>query len=389
MRRPTLLVLLLASATLAACNLDEVVVPQGANTPVMHVVINPYEQEHITVLLERTLGGRIDARDTTFDPQNPIVSGGGEPITGATITMLNVTQPDTAVSIDLSTGRSDGKYRGVYAIPTLCRDGCISVLRKNTYTIRAELPTGEVVTGQTTIPEVISRPDTGLRRVFDAVNDRYVFNWPRAEDPRRYALQVQTPYGPFQTFAREESLAVSGRARNFQADRFPRVFVPGFIQALQAFAVDQNYFDYFRSDNDRFTGLGIINHLSGGTGVFGAVIPVRRQDLDVVAPFDEPVDGVWELEDSPDPSFPVRLTTWADGAFASGKLQDPYAEDAYIRRSVLGTRMGSRMRLDVLRYQDPRDAVRTMDAEVRGDTLFTTSAEHGAQRWRRRPDLQR
>lgn len=391
-RRWPRLATLLVAGGLAACELDEVAVPVGTPRPVVHLVLNPQIGIRIPfrVLLERTLTGRVNTSERSFDPENPIVTGGGDPITGARVEIRDLTTGlDSAVAIDLTENRTDDKYRGVYEFensscgPFHCPDHGITLVRGRTYAIRVTTPNNEVVTGVTTIPSAVARPDTGLRRVFNAETDTYVFSWPAAEGLRRYALQLETPYGPFQVFTAAESLAVSGALRNFQQDRFPRVFVPGFLQGLHAFAVDPNYYDYYRSSNNHFTGEGLVSRLEGGSGLFGAMIPIRFQAIDVVAPFDEPVDGEWTLEGADDPRFPPRLTTWADGAYASGKLIDVYDPEFGTRRGVLGTRSGNRLRLAVLRYQTPRDTAWTLDAEVRGDTLFTMSPVKGPQRWRR------
>jgi hypothetical protein len=387
MRIPALLALG-AMTALAACEFDREPTGTGSARPVVHAVLNPFTATEFPVLLERTLGGRIAVREGNFDTDDPVVSGGGEPISDARVVISSEDGTDTGVGIEAREMRTDGKGRGVYVFQNVgcglfsCPSNGILVRRGFSYRLSIETPHGEIITGALTVPMSFPRPDTGLRRTFDATTDTYVFRWPAAESLNRYAVQIQTPFGPFQTFSSVESLAVNGSLRNFQHERFPRVFVPGFRQPLQAFAVDRNYFDYFRSENNGFTGQGLVSSVTGATGVFGAIHPIRQQDMDVVAPFDEATDGRWTLIGDAT-GFPPRLTTYTDGAFASGRVEDVFDPDQITLRGIIGSRTGTTMRFAVLRTMSLRDTAWTMTAEVRGDTLVTTSSRHGEQRWRR------
>ena len=387
MRIPALLALGAITA-FAACEFDRQPTGTGSARPVVHAVLNPFVAQPFPVLLERTLGGRIAVREGNFDTDDPVVSGGGEPISDARVVISAEDGSDQGIGIEAKDLRTDGKGRGVYIFenvgcsPFSCPTNGINVRRGYGYRLSIQTPQGEIITGTLTVPLAFPRPDTGFRRIFDATKDTYVFRWPAAESLNRYAVQIQTPFGPFQTFSSVESLAVNGTLRNFQRDRFPRVFVPGFRQALQAFAVDRNYFDYFRSENNAFTGQGLVSSVTGATGVFGAIHPIRHQDMDVIATFDEPSDGRWTLIGD-DTGFPPRLTTYADGAFASGRLEDVFDPEQLTLRGIIGSRTGNTMQFAVLRSMSLRDTAWTMTAEVRGDTLVTTSEAHGEQRWRR------
>lgn len=377
-----------AVASLAACEFDRQPVGAGSARPVVHAVLNPFAAREFSVLLERTLGGRVAVREGNFDEDDPVVSGGGEPITGARVVITMADGSDEGVAMEAVKSRTDGKGRGVYVFqnvgcgPFFCPSNGILVRRGFGYRLSIQTPQGELLNGEMTVPLAFPRPDTALRRTFDATKDTYVFSWRAAESLRRYAVQIQSPFGPFQTFSSVESLAVNGTLRNFQQERFPRVFVPGFRQALQALAVDRNYFDYYRSENNAFTGQGLVSSVTGGTGVFGAIHPIRYQDIDVVAPFDDATDGRWTLIGDAS-GFPPRLTTYADGTFASGRLEDVFDPELVTLRGIIGVRTGSTMRFAVLRGMSLRDTAWTMVAEVRGDTLVTTSAARGEQRWRR------
>ena len=391
-RGATMLALGAATLAIAACDLEyeKVTVPVGRGRPAVHAVLNPFTGLNFTLLLERTLTGRVAVQEGRVDPDDPIVTGGGEPITGARVTIRMADGSDQGTAIEVVEERTDGKGRGVYHFlnagcgPFFCPSNGIVLRRGATYELDILAPGGEQLHATTTIPTAFARSDTLLRRTFDAERDTYVFSWPAAESLDRYAVQIQTPFGPFQTFSNVESLAVNGSLRNFQQDRFPRVFVPGFRQALHAFAVEKHYFDYYRSANDPFTGQGLVSNVEGGTGVFGAIHPIRVQELDVVAPFDEPVDGRWNLLGTGS-TFPPRLTTYADGPFLSGRLEDVFDPDLRTLRGLLGTRSGNTLRFAVLQAMSLRDTAWTMTAELRGDTLVTTRAGVGEQKWLRAP----
>ena len=47
---------------------------------------------------------------------------------------------------------------------------------------------------------------------------------------------------------------------------------PGFRQDVLVAAVDSNFYDYYRTNNDPFTGAGIISRLTGGLGLFGSLV---------------------------------------------------------------------------------------------------------------------
>jgi hypothetical protein len=392
--RPMRRLLVPATAVLlvTACDLEfeKATVAEGTGRPVVHAVLNPFVGSEFTVIVERTLTGRVAVREGVFDPADPVASGGGDPITGARVEINNLQTGDGSVGIEDAEVRDDGKGRGVYRFlnascgPFACPVNGIVMSRGMPYELRVTTPNGEVITDTTRIPTGFARPDTGSRRTFNADGETYSFSWRRSDDSvPRYAVQLQTPYGPFQVFSSVESLAVNGTLRNFQQDRLPRAFVPGFRQNIQAIAVDRNYFDYYRSQNDPFTGLGLASSVNGGFGVFGAIHPIRFQELDVTATIDEPVEGRWTLVGDVS-GFPPRLTTYVDGDFASGRLEDVFDPAFRSVRAIIGSRDGATLRLHVLNSAALAiDTAWTLVGEVRGDTLFTTSTVKGDQKWRR------
>lgn len=379
-----------ALATLAGCEFGEQTVAPGTPRPVVHAVLNPFGQFEYAVLLERTLTGRIDTPEGAFDPNDPIVTGGGEPITGATVVIRRV-GGDSAIGTELVSTRSDGKGRGVYVFVNRGQPqfgeripNALVIRRGERYTLRVTTPASELVTGATTVPFASLAPDTIPTRAFDVTRDTFAFTWPAAEGATsRYALEIQSPYGPFTLFTDETTIDVTGDLRHVFAENLPRVFVPGFIQTLQVHAVDTNYFDWYRSRNNPFTGSGLINHLQGGTGLFGALVPIRSTQFDVTAPIDDPTDGRWEALDVSG-AYPTQLTLYATGALVSGRIED--VDEQPRQRGILGTRAASgELTLRVLAQWSAADTAYTLTARVRNDTLVTSGGATGDRRWRRLP----
>src|SRR5215213_4477600 len=70
---------------LAACEFDATSAPRGRERPVVHAVLNPGASE-VVILVERSLTGSATVNeDVLFDPRDPIVTGNGIPLTGATV----------------------------------------------------------------------------------------------------------------------------------------------------------------------------------------------------------------------------------------------------------------------------------------------------------------
>ena len=75
----------------AACTFDEKAIAVQPPQVVVHAVLDPGTQEQ-EVLVERSLSGAVNVRDDMrFDPEDPINSGGGIPVSGAEVT---ITGPD-------------------------------------------------------------------------------------------------------------------------------------------------------------------------------------------------------------------------------------------------------------------------------------------------------
>ena len=235
------------------------------------------------------------------------------------------------------------------------------------------LPGGDVVESETTVPLPTLAPDSLPTRLFDRERDTVRLTWPAAERAHRYVLQVQTPYGPFQLFSDTNAITLTGGLRNLDVDRLPLVFTPGFRQAVQIAAVDTNFYDYYRSVSDPFTGSGLISRMRGGLGLFGAYAPIRRSTFEVRAPQDEPIEG----------TFVAGTDRFEIYAVGPGLVSGRHDRQATFRHGVVGTRDGNRMRLTVLRTTRVSDTLFVADADVVGDTLFLWRTREVAQRYLR------
>jgi hypothetical protein len=167
-------------------------------------------------------------------------------------------------------------------------------------------PEGATVTGTTVLPDIRGAEPTPQFESFNRDRDSAFVSWSEAPGAVRYALRIDSPYGAFTQFVDSLEYLVSGRLRNSGLAGLPNVFVPGFTQLLTVAAVDTNYFDYFRTKSDPFTGAGQINHLQGGIGVFGAVALLTTRTLTVRADEDDPLEGTLDLR-TPDSGTPPRL----------------------------------------------------------------------------------
>lgn len=374
------LILAAALPLLAGCELefDERTVGAGRPRAVVHAVLNPRSTGDNTfvVLLERTLTGEVQTRSVR-DPEDPVASGGGSPISGARVEITDLANGRTAVGVEDVTARDDEKGAGVYRfINASCQLGCppnlIPITRGARYRLRITLEgSTDVVEAETTVPAPQLAPDTAPATRFDRERDTIRLAWPAAERAHRYVVQVQTPYGPFQLFSDTNAITLTGGLRNFLVDRVPLVFTPGFLQPVQIAAVDTNFYDYFRSSSDPFTGAQLINRVRGGLGLFGGYAPIRNSALEVVAPQDENVEG----------NFVGGTDRFEIYVMGPGLVSGRYNRTSSFRYPVLGVRDGDRMRLAVLRNPRVSDTLFVVDAEVVADTLIIRRSGEVFQRF--------
>jgi len=383
--RARAIVAALGALLLAACEFGEHSVPPGEDRPVVHAVLNPTAIAQ-SVLVERTLTGRVTVfTDSANSAIDPIVTGGGVPISDARVTVIG---PDgtsaTAIEARILRGNAGppegtGVYRFLNSAPGAGRGESrppgfgtgneLQILPGRRYMLRVELPDGRVTTGETTVPGTGDIPaDDFAALTFNRDVDTLRLRWNAVPGARTYALRVETPYGAFFMFSDSTSVALTGELRNLFADRLPRAFQAGFTQTVYVAAVDTNYFDYYRSTNSPFTGSGIINRLTGGIGLFGGYLPVMARALFVRSGEHDPLDGRYA---SASPAGQETLRLWVDTR-GNGvtEVSAAYRLPGRDQYGCLGTVVGDHIRMRALDPQDYRRVIRTIDGTVRGDTIF-------------------
>jgi len=359
----------LISLLATACTIGEVNVPKTQAFLVVHGVLNTSAADQI-VLVERSLTGAVDIKNTNFNPNEPIASDGGVPVTGATAELIGPTGLIvTAVEDRLVTQNATGS--GVYRF----RVGGASLLRGRTYRLHVRTREGEDLTATTTIPAATTPSQMPIRS-FNRTQDTLMLTWPAAQQTRSYAARIETPFGPFFLFTDSLFLRLTGDLRNLFADDLPRVLIPGFEQGVLIAAVDSNFYDYYRTQNDPFTGSGIISRVQGGVGFFGSLVPVVRQVLDVTAVRQQPIESRFVyLTSPPGAARPAAndLNLYIESpslrsdvpSAISGKYTTPLLRTD----GVLGSQAGSRVTLALLANQSAFDTITVFSGELRGDTL--------------------
>ena len=365
----------IALCIVSACTFDEHAVAVQPPQVVVHAVLDPGTQEQ-QVLVERSLSGTVDIVESQrFDAEDPINTGGGIPIGGAEVTISGpdgtLTGQQTSV-VNRPPSYATGRYvvlfglGGTFPTPPLRRGA--------RYRLRVRTPDGGEVTGTTVVPD-ISPANTGTRvDVFNRDRDSVRIVWRSVAGARSYLLRVESPFGAFLQFIDSTNVTLKGDLRNYFASSLQRVFIPGFRQRVTVAAVDSNFFDYYRTRNDPFTGSGLINNLSGGIGLFGAAVNIGARTVDVVQEPREPAfEGLWDVVVSPrpivevfrlyveTPGEPTALSGWYARDRATGTLE-----------GLVGTRTNGRVVLEFLANQAAIDTVGVFSGEQRGDSLVGT-----------------
>jgi len=385
----------LCTAVLAGCEFDHTVVPQGPEQIVVHAVLNPGRPTQ-RILVERTLTGRVEIpSDQQFDVRDPIATGGGVPITDARVVVYS--DADSAVLAERTPGIEGGTgvYEFLNSPDTLADDSTFVDTRPRLvvqpgaqYRLRVTAPDGRVVTAVTTVPEAQPVPAISGPERFDRDADSLFVFWEEVPLANRYLLRIDSPRGPFALFVDSLEYLVSGSLRNVFVDQLPRVFVPGFTQTVQVAAVDESFYDYFRSFNNPFTGTGIINHLEGGIGLFGSYVLLRYRTLDVTAPPRYPFEGTYVFESGADGRAPTSLRIYVESASAttyalSGNYTPTAPQPA--PPGLLGSYDGSRITVALLRAQLASDTANVLTGRLEGDILSGTfGAGDPPVRYRRR-----
>lgn len=368
--RPTasLLPLLPAAAAfaLAACELTEVSVPLGDPIIVVHAVMRPDLPSQMLgrqfVIVERTFTGDTEpiedpvSGDSVFQLADNVTIpyGGGPsiPIEGARVTVTNLDDPDDPCGEAVFT--ADPEVMGLFRRPGLYwgPENCPTMRAGDRLRLRVETPGGEVVTGTTRIPGmsearfavagVEAEFDRDLFTTFNRDHDTLRFQIGAvAGRLRQLEVRRRTDLADFGTkiFADTGLFVLPGDLINtFVIGDEDFVFRGGRDYAVTVAVTDTNYFDFARSDNNRFTGRGFINHLEGGFGVFGSMVAATTNfravaDVDDVregtyrvtgaivgiGPGPVPIDLTWELY-LRTPGDPAEFSAFVSGDWLYGPI---------------------------------------------------------------------
>lgn len=345
------------------CELTEEAVAPPPPAIVVHSVLNPDADEQV-VLLESSLTGRVQIDSSVkFDPNDPIRTAGGSPISGAEVRLFAGADPIGVRARETFTPRGGtGRY-------TIGRDA-FAIQPGQTYRLRIRTTDGREVTGETLVPgataEWRARSGAPLPTVpFARDRDTLQLTWQPSSGARTYAVRVETPFGPWALFSDSLRFALAGSLRNFFAPGLPSVFLPGFRQTLQVAAVDRNFFDYNRSGNDPFGGTGLISSVRGGLGLFGSMLVLVRREVAVTAADRRPLDAAWTGVTTGGRT--ITLDLWVDVADASassltGRQRAP-------ERFVLGIQQAETVRLAILSTLSRADTAAYFTGRLVGDSL--------------------
>jgi len=236
----------------------------GASTIVIHAVLNGAVRDQY-VVVQRTVNG------------NPVAAA----VSGATVT---ITAPDGLVmtatadhdSNVVAVAGGDPAIGIVYVISLDQYD--VNLVPGSTYQLHVHLPTGEDVTGATTIPNAspVSTPPTTT--MFSPEADTLRLTWPAVPGASSYEVRISSTAASYALFA-DTAVALPGMLRGLNGTD---VFTTGLTNQVVVSAVDANYYAYYRTSSDPFTGATVVGNLSGAVGVFGSLVQLKVRDLNVL-----------------------------------------------------------------------------------------------------------
>ncbi|HEX6051225.1 MAG TPA: hypothetical protein VFZ21_18215 [Gemmatimonadaceae bacterium] len=362
-------------ALLGACELEEVSIPRTEPRIALHSVLSATAATQV-VLLERTRTGSVFLIAPPFDLTDPVVSDEGIAESGATV-RLTTPEGQTLFGIEDNVTRGDGKGAGIYrfTLPgnTLTRGG--------SYRLSIRTISGTEILAETAVPGGDAAV-AAEQRVFDRARDTAVVAWPASPGARSYFVRIETPFGPRSFFTDSTRIRLTGELRNVDVNVLPRVFIPGFPQAVTVSAVDSNYYDWYRTNNDALSGTGLISRVQGGIGLFGSLVRLRFQEFRVVAPQTEPAAGLFRFDGPPEqaattPYLSLELyvesragrSDQADALSGRFERRPTFTQPNDPIDGLLGTVHNGRVQLSFLRNWSATDTVEVFTGEIRGDTI--------------------
>jgi len=357
---------------IAGCELANTVVARTDPQLVVHAVLDASSLTQYVLVEQSLTGGIAVVNDGAYDPASPIISGNGVPVSGALVTL---TDPDGLVMTGIEDRRNGLLLPGVYRINLISYATTIQRGKRYALVVSAR---GATVKGTTMVP--LAGPATGLA-TFPLNRDiQSASVMVSATAARAFWTRIDAPLGPYQLISPDPSISISGRTRNLSTDDLIRVFYPGFLQTMTIAAVDTNLYDYYRSGSDPFSGTGLINHLSGGLGVFGAMVIVDQRVFDVTQnPAGDSIEGRYTLRSPtgqlpPAEPFDIRLFLEARGGDGNpDRISGSHlrgAASSPTRGAVYGTRTADSLTIDILASQSTSQRSDRFRATIKGDSLI-------------------
>ncbi len=226
-------------------------------------------------IVHAVLDGNLRDQYVIVQRTNGIISAQA-PVTGAQVT---ITAPDgreliadeVRDSAAIFAARSyQPRVTTVYRI-SLDKYG-VALVPGGTYRLRVRIPADKAeIMGSTVMPAILpAPPNSPVPVVFTRSRDTLSLSWKEVAHAQGYVVTFSSPAETEVVFA-DSSLTLAGTARVFRIG----------MNSVVVSAVDVNYYDYFRRSSDVFSGSGLINHLEGGTGVFGSISRLSTMTLDV------------------------------------------------------------------------------------------------------------
>jgi hypothetical protein len=362
-------------ALVGACEIERVGIPRTESRVAVHAVLSATASSQV-VLLERTRNGSVFVVGPGFDLADPIVSDEGIAESYAVVRLVTPYN-DTLYAREDITLRGDGKGAGIYRF-NIPGPGVFPNL---TYKLLVGTADGIQMSAVTTVPGGVPAR-IAEARTFDRSRDTLVIEWPASTGARSYFVRIETPFGPRSFFTDATRIRLTGDLRNVDVDELPRVFYPGFPQAVTVSAVDSNYYDWFRSHNNSLTGTGLVNRVENGLGVFGSLVRLRYHDLDVVTARTEPIAGSYrfagtgtERASTPYLGFELYVESLAandrqpDALSGRVEVRPRFGYTGCLTCGMLGSVKDGRIELAMLNGWSARDTTEWFTGEVRGDTI--------------------
>lgn len=374
-------IVVLALASVGGCEFDKETVGPGARMPVVHAVISPGIGQQ-TILAEWLLSGRVDTASGVQQSGDPIRTGAGEPIAGATIVII-APNGDSAIAREEldDAGASKGVYR-FYNAPKPGNPAVdpmfVPLIGGERYRLRLETTEGHVVTGETVLPVAgplrVPPPPQTLDRDLDSL---YML-WDPVPEANRYLVAAESPRGQMRIFVPHNEYLLAGSVGHPGRVDVAHVFLPGFTQTVWVAAVDRNYYDYYRPTSDTTTGRGVINHLEGGIGLFGSIVLIRSYQLRIVKEQVGRLEGRWNRQQFTG-NPPSTFLLYVEGTFGptyqiSGSWTGPNGP-----AGVYGQVENDRVTFAFLRGFTFRDTVDVFTGRWDGGRVFTGQLRSGAQ----------